>query len=231
MTHLEPLTASRGPPSCRILRRRSLPAHPAQVLACQPPDCDRNDCGSCGNACCLVEFDIPSLSSAWRTAEHNRPPPSTRHPSSTPTSTPRATPASSAVETKDAMLKALSNGGPDSRYKLSETAEGSLGFADLRPYKKPVDFIGQAIHTTQAMHYNDTVNWTLAPTAQNGTVVTVRRAGHPGSALGGGSSPPIAANTAGALLTHRAPSFTTRPPPPRVIAYAPVCPLPTGVLH
>lgn len=30
------------------------------ALACQPPDCDRNDCGSCGNACCLLEFEFSS---------------------------------------------------------------------------------------------------------------------------------------------------------------------------
>lgn len=26
------------------------------ALACQPPDCDTPDCGSCSNACCLIEF-------------------------------------------------------------------------------------------------------------------------------------------------------------------------------
>ncbi|XP_070541547.1 uncharacterized protein [Ptychodera flava] len=26
------------------------------VYACQPPDCDRPDCGTCGNACCTLEF-------------------------------------------------------------------------------------------------------------------------------------------------------------------------------
>nr|XP_054766108.1 uncharacterized protein LOC129273082 [Lytechinus pictus] len=32
------------------------------VLSCQPPDCDRPDCGTCGNACCTLElvFTAPS---------------------------------------------------------------------------------------------------------------------------------------------------------------------------
>ncbi|XP_072026759.1 uncharacterized protein [Amphiura filiformis] len=28
------------------------------ALACQPPDCDRPDCGSCGNACCTLKFTL-----------------------------------------------------------------------------------------------------------------------------------------------------------------------------
>lgn len=24
--------------------------------SCEPPDCDRLDCGTCGNACCTLEF-------------------------------------------------------------------------------------------------------------------------------------------------------------------------------
>eukprot|EP00731_Ephydatia_muelleri_P031524 Em0023g31a len=27
--------------------------------SCQPPDCDHPDCGSCGNACCALEFLFP----------------------------------------------------------------------------------------------------------------------------------------------------------------------------
>ncbi len=26
--------------------------------ACEPPDCDRKDCGSCGNSCCNLDFFI-----------------------------------------------------------------------------------------------------------------------------------------------------------------------------
>ncbi|GAB5369989.1 hypothetical protein AAMO2058_001453500 [Amorphochlora amoebiformis] len=31
-------------------------------MACVPPDCDRNDCGSCGNACCKLNFMFPKHS-------------------------------------------------------------------------------------------------------------------------------------------------------------------------
>eukprot|EP00455_Lapot_gusevi_P008141 TRINITY_DN13511_c0_g1_i2.p1 TRINITY_DN13511_c0_g1~~TRINITY_DN13511_c0_g1_i2.p1 ORF type:complete len:191 (+),score=55.23 TRINITY_DN13511_c0_g1_i2:76-573(+) len=36
----------------------------AVVFACDPPDCKREDCGSCGNACCMVnyEIDLPAKS-------------------------------------------------------------------------------------------------------------------------------------------------------------------------
>ncbi|XP_064600882.1 uncharacterized protein LOC135467051 [Liolophura sinensis] len=27
---------------------------------CEPPDCDRKDCGSCGNACCAIEIHWPA---------------------------------------------------------------------------------------------------------------------------------------------------------------------------
>ena len=44
----------------------------------------------------------------------------------------------------------------EGRYQLSMTAEGTLGYADLRPYNTSIDFIGQAIHTTYApYYYND----------------------------------------------------------------------------
>jgi hypothetical protein len=34
--------------------------------------------------------------------------------------------------------------GPDGLYTPMPTAEGTLTFGDLRPFDKPVDFIGQA---------------------------------------------------------------------------------------
>lgn len=59
----------------------------------------------------------------------------------------------------------IHDGGSDGGYTPSMTAEGTDGFADLRPYDKPVDFIGQAIHTTLAPNfYNDSVSMTIAPT-------------------------------------------------------------------
>jgi hypothetical protein len=29
------------------------------VEACQPPDCDHVDCGTCGNACCILNVTFP----------------------------------------------------------------------------------------------------------------------------------------------------------------------------
>lgn len=64
------------------------------------------------------------------------------------------------------LLKTLSNGGPDGRYKLSMTAEGTLGFANFTDYNMPINFLGQAIHHTKVHHYNDTINIAIA--ARNG---------------------------------------------------------------
>ena len=71
----------------------------------------------------------------------------------------------------NALNTSITSGGPDGLYTPSTTAEGTLTFADLRPYGKPIDYIGQAIHTTINGMYNDTVNFSLAPTDNNGTVV------------------------------------------------------------
>mmetsp|Transcript_16181 Transcript_16181/g.24404 ORF Transcript_16181/g.24404 Transcript_16181/m.24404 type:complete len:172 (+) Transcript_16181:3-518(+) len=35
----------------------------AVAMACVPPDCDNNDCGSCANACCKLLFELPAKSS------------------------------------------------------------------------------------------------------------------------------------------------------------------------
>lgn len=37
------------------------------------------------------------------------------------------------------------------------TADGLLTFRDLRPKDLPVDFLGQAIHETANLQYNDTM--------------------------------------------------------------------------
>mmetsp|Transcript_17424 Transcript_17424/g.31795 ORF Transcript_17424/g.31795 Transcript_17424/m.31795 type:complete len:174 (+) Transcript_17424:34-555(+) len=65
------------------------------------------------------------------------------------------------------------NGGPDGHYALQMTAEGTLGFADLSPYNKSIDFIGQAVHTTLAPnYYNDTINLSIAKTTDGkGSVI------------------------------------------------------------
>ncbi|XP_078588805.1 uncharacterized protein LOC144869408 [Branchiostoma floridae x Branchiostoma japonicum] len=33
------------------------------VWGCQPPDCDRQDCGTCGNACCSLTFHFDGVTS------------------------------------------------------------------------------------------------------------------------------------------------------------------------
>lgn len=53
------------------------------------------------------------------------------------------------------------------------TAEGTLTFADLRPYDKAIDYIGQTEHTTANGLYVDTVNFNLAPTSTGGTEIKV----------------------------------------------------------
>jgi len=60
----------------------------------------------------------------------------------------------------------LADGGPDGYYTLQMTAEGTLGFGDLRPFKVPSgqQFIGQAHHEASGpKHYNDTVNFNIRP--------------------------------------------------------------------
>lgn len=76
-----------------------------------------------------------------------------------------------ATATTMSMLNAsIVSGGPDGAYKAQMTYEGTLGFADLRAYSKPVDFIGQAIHTTTGEnHFEDSVSFTIAPTASGGS--------------------------------------------------------------
>merc|ERR1711879_575700 len=64
------------------------------------------------------------------------------------------------------LNKTLSNGGPDGYYTLQMTAEGTLGFGDLRPFKIPSgeQFIGQVHHMTSGpKHYNDTINFNIKP--------------------------------------------------------------------
>lgn len=106
------------------------------LVACQPPDCDRLDCGSCGNACCNMQYGF-------------------------------------GINADDLMMSmqklfAENSGGPDGLYTLQPMAEGSTGFADLRPYNKSVSYIGQVWHMTQKQHFNDTIDMTLAPDAATG---------------------------------------------------------------
>ena len=57
----------------------------------------------------------------------------------------------------------LSNGGPDGLYFLPITADGTVGFSDLRPYNISADFVGQAQHLTKNGLYTDTINYWVKP--------------------------------------------------------------------
>ena len=72
---------------------------------------------------------------------------------------------SESPSTTMALLNAsIHEGGPDGSYAPSMTYEGTDGFADLTPYSKPVDYIGQAIHTTTGENaFDDSVSFTIAP--------------------------------------------------------------------
>lgn len=76
----------------------------------------------------------------------------------------------STEEVRDALLKAF--GGADGRYTAQMTAEGTLGFGDLRPFNASADFIGQAWHLTKNEMYNDTVNFALYPNDDGSTTAT-----------------------------------------------------------
>jgi len=93
-------------------------------------DCQNLDMGSCGNACCKLQFTVQE-------------------------------------DTATAMKmlnSSLAKGGPDGYFTLQMTAEGTLGFGDLRPYKIEYDFIGQVHHMTSGpMHYNDTIDINIKP--------------------------------------------------------------------
>merc|ERR1711939_443293 len=70
-----------------------------------------------------------------------------------------AFPNHSTEDVRDALLKAFD--GADGRYTAQMTAEGTLGFGDLRPFNASADFIGQAWHLTKNEMYNDTINFAL----------------------------------------------------------------------
>eukprot|EP00928_Gymnodinium_smaydae_P048770 TRINITY_DN32646_c0_g1_i1.p1 TRINITY_DN32646_c0_g1~~TRINITY_DN32646_c0_g1_i1.p1 ORF type:complete len:205 (+),score=46.99 TRINITY_DN32646_c0_g1_i1:60-674(+) len=95
-------------------------------------DCQNKDMGSCGNACCKLEFVVPD----------------------------------DPMAAMKLLNDTMANGGPDGGFALQMTAEGTLGFGDLRPFKIPSgeEFIGQAHHTTSGpKHYVDTINFNIRP--------------------------------------------------------------------
>uniref|UniRef100_A0A7S2UYH6 Uncharacterized protein n=1 Tax=Fibrocapsa japonica TaxID=94617 RepID=A0A7S2UYH6_9STRA len=109
------------------------------VQACIPPYCDNQDCGSCGNACCRLEFFFPSMET-------------------------------------DTLATALNStvqiGGPGGYYQARPLAEGGSGVASLKEFPVPVDYIGQAYHTSAIKHYVDTVDFTIeASTLYDGAIL------------------------------------------------------------
>eukprot|EP00933_Yihiella_yeosuensis_P007497 TRINITY_DN112573_c0_g1_i1.p1 TRINITY_DN112573_c0_g1~~TRINITY_DN112573_c0_g1_i1.p1 ORF type:complete len:189 (-),score=35.35 TRINITY_DN112573_c0_g1_i1:89-655(-) len=100
-------------------------------------DCQNNDCGSCGNACCRLSFTVEE----------------------------------STEEAVKLLNESMAKGGPDGYYSRQKTAEGPIGFGDLRPYKKPIDFIGQVHHLTDGPgNYTDLITFTIAKSGQGSLI-------------------------------------------------------------
>lgn len=97
--------------------------------ACTFDKCKNVDEGSCGTACCKLNFYLEGETT---------------------------------TEVMNKLNSTLGASGPDGLYIPMPTAEGTMTFGDLRPYDKPVDFIGQAWHTTANLMYNDTLNFLVA---------------------------------------------------------------------
>jgi hypothetical protein len=55
----------------------------------------------------------------------------------------------------------IAKGGPDHRYIPMRTAQGNMTFTDLRERHPEASFLGQTIHTTKNLQYNDTLNLLL----------------------------------------------------------------------
>jgi hypothetical protein len=118
----------------------------------QVEDCQNVDFGSCGNACCRLEFQAP------------------------------------AGQSTDSVMQALNasftSRGPDGAYTPQMTAEGTLGFGDLKQFGSPmgVDWIGQVFHTSPHP-YTDTINFNIRNT-EGGVVVKAFSISQIGGALG-----------------------------------------------
>ena len=81
------------------------------AAACTFDNCLNVDSGSCGTACCKLQFLIEGETT---------------------------------TEVMNKMNSTIEMKGPDGLYTPMMTAEGTMTFGDLRPFDKPVDFIGQA---------------------------------------------------------------------------------------
>lgn len=157
----------------------------ATAAACQPPDCNRQDCGTCGNACCRVEYTF-QMSCAWPVNPTRTRPLTQFAPQRATSRMPCSMPS---------LVAGLTASTPCLSWLRAVTASpicGSTRLAAARcaaaircapPRRRGtwaqvgVDFIGQAIHTTAVKHYNDTINWTVRSlNASEGAVVEVRDA-------------------------------------------------------
>ena len=93
------------------------------------------------------------------------------------------------ADIKAELTQLFSKGGPDGRYTPQMTAEGTLLFADLRPYNISggVDFLGQVHHATKVHHYNDTINMLISSPSTTNTELTVFSISQIAGALGDAS--------------------------------------------
>eukprot|EP01063_Lacrimia_lanifica_P024118 TRINITY_DN32081_c0_g1_i1.p2 TRINITY_DN32081_c0_g1~~TRINITY_DN32081_c0_g1_i1.p2 ORF type:complete len:188 (+),score=69.80 TRINITY_DN32081_c0_g1_i1:60-623(+) len=84
---------------------------------------------------------------------------------------------------KDSVQSVLSNGGPDGRYALTTTADGTFGFEGFGGAIPNWQYIGQATHTTpmpgtapgvKTGPYRDTVNFVIYTDDKEPNVTTLR---------------------------------------------------------
>ena len=98
------------------------------VLTCVPPDCDRPDFGTCGNACCSLVVHFPNTSSV------------------------------ALMQALNTTLAQGGPDGLFHLMPTAETSPyaGFADLRQYHP--EQVSFLGQAWHTTQKRTYNDTLN-------------------------------------------------------------------------
>jgi hypothetical protein len=79
-------------------------------------------------------------------------------------------PGVSAEKAAQLINQTINATGPDQRYTPMMTAEGTLGFADLREYYDNPQFIGQAEHVTDSLAYTDTINFLVSEESDNAII-------------------------------------------------------------
>merc|ERR1712151_488066 len=123
----------------------------------QVEDCQNVDFGSCGGACCKLDFRIMGTTE----------------------------------EVVNKLKLTLAGTGPDEYYWPQNTAEGTVGFADLTLMGSPMgfDYIGEVSHTTSGPgHYVDYIRFNIRKSSavMNGSHSVVRV--HSISGIGGALS-------------------------------------------